>query len=99
MPRTVAMPAGVPAPMLATLPAQEPPLDDARFVYEPKYDGIRAIVRVEPGPKPTVRFWSRNGNEKTMQFPEIAAALQRWARQLDAPVILDGEIVALLPDG
>ena len=29
--------------MLATLPAQPPALTVAGFVYEPKYDGIRAI--------------------------------------------------------
>jgi bifunctional non-homologous end joining protein LigD len=86
-------------PMLATLPARDPSLEDPRLVYEPKYDGIRALVLVEPGPRPVVRFWSRNGNEKTAQFPEIAEALTRWATTVDAPVILDGEIVALHPDG
>ena len=30
-------------PMLATL--AEHPLDDPAFVYEPKYDGIRALIR------------------------------------------------------
>jgi len=35
-------------PMLATTAAA--PLDSAEFVYEPKYDGIRAIAIVEPGP-------------------------------------------------
>jgi bifunctional non-homologous end joining protein LigD len=69
------------------------PLDSAALAYEPKYDGIRAIVSV--GPPSEVRFWSRLGNEKTAQFPEIATALHDWARTLDEPVILDGEIVAL----
>lgn len=83
-------------PMLATLPSQPPSLQDPSLVYEPKYDGIRAIVLVEPGTSgPRVRFWSRLGNEKTAQFPEIAAALADWGRALDAPVVLDGEIVAL----
>ena len=35
--------------MLATLPSQPPALTVAGFVYEPKYDGIRAIVEVVPG--------------------------------------------------
>ena len=34
-------------PMLATTAAA--PLDSAEFVYEPKYDGIRAIAIIEPG--------------------------------------------------
>ena len=81
--------------MLAVAPDAPPPLEDRRLVYEPKYDGIRAIVLVEPGPTPHVRIWSRNGNEKSRQFPELVAALAAWARQLDAPVVLDGEVVAL----
>ena len=83
-------------PMLATLPDVDPPLADPKLVYEPKYDGIRAIVLVEPEePKPRVRFWSRLGNEKTTQFPELVAALGDWGSPLEGPVVLDGEIVAL----
>jgi bifunctional non-homologous end joining protein LigD len=81
-------------PMLAT--TGEAPLDSAALAYEPKYDGIRAIVDVHGG---RVRFWSRLGNEKTAQFPEIADALRHWARRLDRPVIIDGEIVALNEQG
>ena len=97
-------------PMLATLPASDPPLVDARMVYEPKYDGIRAVTLVDP-PRPVtssvrrrgeprpgdapVRFWSRLGNEKTAQFPELVEALGEWGRALEGPVVLDGEIVAL----
>ena len=33
-------------PMLATLPSQPPSLNDKAYVYEPKVDGIRAIVEV-----------------------------------------------------
>jgi bifunctional non-homologous end joining protein LigD len=79
--------------MLATL--ADAPLRDPRLVYEPKYDGIRAIVEVTPGPGATARLWSRNGNEKTAQFPSIVRALAAFGRTLDAPVILDGEVVAL----
>jgi len=68
------------------------PLDDARLVYEPKYDGIRAIVEIAG---PEVHLWSRLGNEKTHQFPEITSALQKWGRKHQQPVVLDGEIVAL----
>src|SRR5919106_2015582 len=68
------------------------PLDSAALAYEPKYDGIRALAAVHHG---EVHFWSRLGNEKTTQFPEVAAALQEWARRLARPVLIDGEIVAL----
>ena len=81
-------------PMLATL--AEHPLDDPAFVYEPKYDGIRALIEIGPpsSRRPT-SIWSRLGNEKTSQFPEIVRALDGVRRGLRAPVILDGEIVAL----
>src|SRR5512132_474415 len=78
-------------PMLASL--TDAPLDDPQLVYEPKYDGIRAIAEIAP--KGATRLWSRLGNEKTRQFPEIAAALEAWARARNAPLVLDGEIVAL----
>ena len=77
--------------MLASL--ADAPLDDPQLVYEPKYDGIRAMVEIAP--KGGVRLWSRLGNEKTRQFPEIVAALAHWARRRTEPLVLDGEIVAL----
>ena len=67
-------------PMLAML--EEAPLVDDRLVYEPKYDGIRAIAEIAP--KGNARLWSRLGNEKTRQFPEIADALAAWARSRKA---------------
>ena len=79
------------APMLASL--ADAPLADPQLVYEPKYDGIRAIVEIAR--KGGVRLWSRLGNEKTRQFPEITAALETWARKRTQPLVLDGEIVAL----
>lgn len=87
-------------PMLATLPSRLPRLNDPAYVYEPKVDGIRAIVEVLPGtPEAQVRFWSRNGNEKTAQFPDIADAIGTWLRKIKQPVVLDGEIVALDEQG
>jgi bifunctional non-homologous end joining protein LigD len=82
--------------MLATLPDTPPPLTDPALVYEPKYDGIRAIVEVIPGkPLAHVRIWSRLGNEKTAQFPDVINAVAEWGRDLEGAVVLDGEVVAL----
>ena len=83
------------APMLASI--GDAPIADQRMAYEPKYDGIRAIVEVHA--EAPARIWSRLGNEKTKQFPEIASALEQWARKMRATAILDGEIVALDADG
>jgi bifunctional non-homologous end joining protein LigD len=82
--------------MLATL--AEAPLQSRLLVYEPKYDGIRALVEIDPGKRGQpagVRLWSRNGNEKTAQFPEVTQALSAAARAVKQPLVLDGEIVAL----
>jgi bifunctional non-homologous end joining protein LigD len=85
-------------PMLAT-PAS-PPLSGAGLIFEPKYDGIRALIHVGPGRRGAdVRLWSRLGNEKTSQFPSIVQALEKWGGRLTAPVLLDGEIVALDDEG
>jgi len=81
--------------MLATL--ADPPIQQRGLVYEPKYDGIRALIDVESAAagQPRVAIYSRNGNEKTLQFPEIAAALSAVVRPADLPLLLDGEIVAV----
>ena len=80
--------------MLATL--AEPPLAGKGLIFEPKYDGIRALVHVAPGrPDPDIRLWSRLGNDKTAQFPGVVRALEPLARSLSAPLLIDGEVVAL----
>jgi bifunctional non-homologous end joining protein LigD len=78
-------------PMLAITATA--PLESTDLVYERKYDGIRAIVAVDPDGDRPVRLWSRLGNEKTAQFPDVAAHLR--SLRLGRPVVLDGEIVAL----
>jgi bifunctional non-homologous end joining protein LigD len=96
--------------MLASL--AEPPLRAPGLVYEPKYDGIRAIVEIkgEAGIRsggrkaagktnPGFVLYSRNGNDKTAQFPEIVAALGRVLGTRPRAMVLDGEIVAIDPDG
>ena len=89
--------------MLASL--QEPPIAQKGLVYEPKYDGIRAIVELSQNDSrskkatPEVRIFSRNGNDKTRQFPAIVKLLEGIARRLAEPAILDGELVAIDPEG
>ncbi len=76
--------------------APDKDLQNPALVYEPKFDGIRALVSLEPATgQPRVRLWSRNGNDKTAQFPEVVKALRDFAQRLKAPVLLDGEVVAL----
>jgi len=76
------------APTLATL-VDAPPEDEGDWLFEPKYDGIRALAAVADG-RVTIR--SRNGQDLTGRFSRLALAL---ARLTSAPVVLDGEITAL----
>jgi bifunctional non-homologous end joining protein LigD len=76
------------APMLAT--ASESLPHGEGWTYEPKWDGFRAIVTVSGG---DLAFASRNGNDLTERFGELARAARLGIRTADA--VLDGEICAL----
>lgn len=84
--------------MLATLhegPADEV-LDRPGWVFETKLDGMRALALVEPGEvSARIGLWTRNGRDKTLQFPELVNDLKRFAKSLRRPVLLDGEVVAV----
>ena len=77
--------------MLATL-GQLP--DGPGWAWEMKWDGQRAIAQVSAG---SVRMFSRNGNDISATFPEVAGPLVDVLDGRDA--ILDGEIVALDAQG
>jgi len=74
-------------PMLAkqieALPARP---SDRRLLFEPKWDGFRAIVAVTDG----VEIYSRRGTVLTRGFPEVAAAVRA---HLPAGSLVDGELV------
>ncbi len=81
-----------PEPMLAR-PGELPSGDAGAWAYEIKWDGIRALCRSEPG---HLSLISRGGHDITERYPELAR-LNRALHEHRA--ILDGEIVALDPDG
>src|SRR5690606_23612314 len=76
-------------PMLATSGSSVPTSGD--WTFEPKYDGIRVLAYATAD---SVALVTRNGNDKTKQFPEIADDLRALVAALSAPIVLDGEIVA-----
>ena len=79
-------------PMLAKL-AADLPQDEERWGFEFKWDGIRALVRVDHG---AVLARSRSGEEITHRYPE----LRRMGDSLGAEaVFLDGELIALDASG
>jgi bifunctional non-homologous end joining protein LigD len=79
-------------PMLATASDTLPRGEG--WVYEPKWDGFRAIVTVSGG---EVTLTSRNGNDLTGRFRDVAHAAASAIRSSDA--VLDGEICALDESG
>ncbi|HEY0452424.1 DNA ligase D [Actinophytocola sp.] len=76
-------------PMLAS-PGTLPPADqDDEWAYEFKWDGVRALARVEGG---RLRLHSRKGNDITVTYPE----LRELGEELGSTQVwLDGEIVAM----
>jgi bifunctional non-homologous end joining protein LigD len=76
------------APMLAT--AAETLPHGEGWVYEPKWDGYRAIVSIAGG---EARLTSRRGNDLTERFRDVARTAVLAVRSADA--VLDGEICAL----
>ncbi len=80
-------------PMLAT--ATSAPFDSPEWAFEPKWDGVRTLAFVDGA---VVRLQSRNLRDVTAQYPEVelscAHALTGAYR-----AILDGEIVAVDPEG
>jgi bifunctional non-homologous end joining protein LigD len=78
-------------PMQATL--TKDPFANEDWLFEPKLDGVRAIVTLTDG---AVTLRSRRGNDMTKQYPTLAAVL---GRQPAETMILDGEIVAVDEQG
>lgn len=80
-------------PMLAK-PVDEVP-DKPGFLFEPKWDGFRCLVFVDPSAEPPVFLQSRTGRSLNRYFPEIESAVAEAVRQ---PAVLDGELVVARRD-
>ena len=76
------------APMLAQIGTNIPP-SDAKWIYEVKWDGVRALCYIQNG---HVRMVSRNGNVIDRQYPELSILPHHIKAQT---AIVDGEIAAL----
>ncbi|MCC6418902.1 MAG: ATP-dependent DNA ligase [Gemmataceae bacterium] len=77
--------------MLARLTPAIPEGDG--WLYEPKWDGFRALAFVDDG---GVYLQSRDLRPLARYFPELAEGM---ARVLPVPLVLDGEIVIMAPHG
>jgi len=70
------------AKLVHTLPEGE------AWLYELKYDGYRILAYMEGN---SVRLVTRNGNDYTARFPDVASSLADWAG--GRAMVLDGEMV------
>jgi bifunctional non-homologous end joining protein LigD len=73
--------------MLATLSPSI--VEGPEWVFEEKYDGIRAVAGRERG---KVKMWSRMLQDLTGGFPHVVAALEALG---EGDLMIDGELVAL----
>ncbi|MEV8133052.1 ATP-dependent DNA ligase [Pseudarthrobacter oxydans] len=78
-------------PMMATS-GDVAALQGSDWQFELKWDGVRAILVAD---EKAVRIFSRNGNDVTRSYPELADR-QCWP---DQPFVADGEIIAVGPSG
>ena len=84
------MPGGV-RPTLAEL--KEKAFSDPHWVFEIKWDGVRAIAEIKQG---RTTLWARSGRDVTSEYPEFRDLAAKF-RVKNA--IVDGEIVTLDQDG
>lgn len=75
-------------PML--LETAEAAFNDDNYIYEPKFDGHRAILSSIGG---QTRIYTRHNNECSQQYPELLSV------PFTEDMILDGEIVCIDPAG
>jgi len=73
--------------MLATLSPSI--VEGPEWVFEEKYDGIRAVTGRERG---KVKIWSRTFQDLTGGFPHVVAAVEALG---EGDLLIDGELVAL----
>ena len=77
-------------PMELTI--HDAPYDSPDTLFQVKWDGVRCLAYAYPD---GVRLYNRRLNARTLQYPELIECLSA----LPAGTVLDGEIVALGPDG
>lgn len=82
------------APMLATSGSLPPVAQDARWAYETKQDGQRAVVYLAGDGTLTLR--ARSGEDITAAYPELRPLADALG---GTPAVLDGEVLALDREG
>ena len=74
-------------PFLPMLAVASEPFDSSEYLFEVKWDGVRAIACVQ---NDRWRLWRRELADYTDRYPELDAL-----RRLPSGIVLDGELVVL----
>ena len=74
------------------------PFDNKDWVFEVKWDGVRAILLHNKAKKAITEIQSRNGKNITHRYPEITKAIGTVVKSNES-IVLDGEIVVLNKEG
>ncbi|HJU33725.1 MAG TPA: non-homologous end-joining DNA ligase [Nitrososphaera sp.] len=82
-------------PMLAG--QADVPFDDKDWVFEVKWDGVRAIL-LNNKAEGIIEIQSRNGKNITHRYPEITGSVNSVLKYNES-IVLDGEIVVLNKEG
>src|SRR5688572_16757269 len=82
-------------PMLAG--HTDTPFDNKDWVFEVKWDGVRAVL-LRNKAKGITEIQSRNGKNITHRYPEITKAIDSVVKNNES-IVLDGEIVVLNKEG
>ena len=80
-----------PTPMMAA--SADRPFSNAKWIFEPKLDGFRALVLKRGG---DVRVLSRTGNDMTDRVPAIVKEVSQLQHE---ELVMDGELVAAGENG
>ena len=67
--------------------------DDAQWLWQVKWDGVRMLVDRRGD---CISLWNRKGRLRTPIYPDVVAEVSTLSRD---DLLLDGEMIALGPDG
>src|SRR5215211_1739688 len=74
------------------------PFDNKDWVFEVKWDGVRAILLHNKAKEAITEIQSRNGKNISHRYPEITKAIGTVVKSNES-IVLDGEIVVLNKEG
>jgi bifunctional non-homologous end joining protein LigD len=74
-------------PLLPMLATSAVPFDSEAYLFEVKWDGVRALAAIEAG---RWRLWGRAATDYTARYPELAVLAR-----LPTGTVVDGELVVL----